>query len=170
MCIRDRSYLFPASHRENLNILRNALTTKILFDGSQATGATVVRRGTTTKLYADQVFLCAGAINSPQLLMLSGIGPAEHLHEHGITMCQDLPGVGQNLMDHLEIYVQQACTQPLSLYRNLGLFGRAKIGLEWVLTRRGLGATSHFETGGFIRRGDAVPYVLTDYPSVITLH
>ena len=152
------SYLFPASHRENLNILRNALTTKILFDGSQATGATVVRRGTTKKLYADQVFLCAGAINSPQLLMLSGIGPAEHLHEHGITVCQDLPGVGQNLMDHLEIYVQQACTQPLSLYRNLGLFGRAKIGLKWVLTRRGLGATNHFETGGFIRSSDAVPY------------
>ena len=153
-----QAYLHPVMHRKNLRVVRNALTSQVLMDRHHATGATAMLRGREVRFYADQVVLCGGAINSPQLLMLSGIGPADHLSTHDIPIQLDLTGVGQNLMDHLEVYVQQVCTQPISLYRDLGLFGRAKIGIEWLFTRRGLGATNHFETGGFIRSSDAVSY------------
>ena len=90
--------------------------------------------------------------------MLSGVGEADQLKQLGINAIVDSPNVGKNLMDHLEVYVQQACTQPLSLYKDLGLIGRAKIGLRWLYDQSGLGATNHFEAGGFIRSSDSQPY------------
>jgi len=104
------------------------------------------------------VLLCGGPINSPQLLKLSGIGPAAELAEHGIPVVRDRPGVGENLQDHLEFYFQVACTQPVTLYSSMGLFARAMIGARWLLFKDGLGATNHFETGGFIRSRAGVPY------------
>jgi choline dehydrogenase len=104
------------------------------------------------------VLLCAGAIASPQLLLLSGIGDPKQLQPHEIATTHELPGVGRNLMDHLEIYFQQACTQPVSLNRWLSLAGKGLIGARWLLTRSGLGATNHFEVGGFARSGPDVPW------------
>jgi choline dehydrogenase len=104
------------------------------------------------------VIVSAGSINSPKLLKLSGIGPAAELRKHGIAVLSDLPGVGENLQDHLEFYFQVACTQPITLYSSMGLFARAMIGARWLLTKDGLGATNHFETGGFIRSRAGVPY------------
>lgn len=152
------AYLHPVIHRKNLRVIRNALASQILMDHHHAIGATATVGRREVRLGAKLVILCGGAINSPQLLMLSGIGPADQLSALNIPVQQDLMGVGENLMDHLEIYIQQACTQPISLYSDLGLFGRAKIGIEWSLTRRGLGTTNHFETGGFIRSSDTAPY------------
>ncbi|MEC8347117.1 MAG: GMC oxidoreductase, partial [Pseudomonadota bacterium] len=100
---------------------------------------------------AREILLCAGAINSPQLLMLSGIGPGAQLQSMGLETLVDSPQVGRNLMDHLEVYVQQACTKSVSLHKHLGLLGRAKIGMQWLTTHKGLGATNHFEVGGFVR-------------------
>ena len=102
--------------------------------------------------------MSAGSINTPQLLKLSGIGPAAELREHGITVIRDLPGVGENLQDHLEFYFQVACTQPVTLYSSMGLWSRALIGARWLAFKGGLGATNHFETGGFIRSRAGVPY------------
>ena len=104
------------------------------------------------------MIVSAGSINSPKLLKLSGIGPAAELREHGIAVVHDLPGVGENLQDHLEFYFQVACTQPVTLYSSMGLFARALIGARWLLFKDGLGATNHFETGGFIRSRAGIPY------------
>lgn len=151
------AYLRPALHRVNLTVQTRTVVTEVLFDGNRAIGVSALTGGRRQRFLADQVILSGGAINSPQLLMLSGVGPADALRHHGIQIRQPLPGVGANLMDHLEIYVQQACTQPISLHRELGLFGRAKIGLEWLLLRTGLGTTNHFEAGGFIRSTPDLP-------------
>ena len=125
----------------------------------RALGVEALIRGRLLRVHAnEEVILSAGAINSPQLLMLSGIGDADHLREVGVTPVVDSAGVGQNLMDHLEVYVQQACTQPLSLYKDLGLWGRMKIGLRWLYNQSGLGATNHFEAGGFMRSDLSQPY------------
>jgi choline dehydrogenase len=105
-----------------------------------------------------EVIVSAGSINSPKLLKLSGVGPAAELAGHGISVVHELPGVGENLQDHIEFYFQVACTQPLTLYSSMGLFARARIGLRWLLFKDGLGATNHFETGGFIRSRPDVPY------------
>jgi len=153
-----QAYLHPVLQRHNLTVICNALAARLLCDKQRAIGVEVLIRGRTRQLYANQVILCGGAINSPQLLMLSGIGPADELAAHNIAVRVDLPGVGKNLMDHLEVYVQQACTQPISLYKDLSLLGRAKIGAEWLLRRSGLGATNHFEAGGFIRSQPQQPY------------
>jgi choline dehydrogenase len=153
-----QAYLHPVRQRTNLNLLTHANVTHLVFAEHKVIGAQVVRRGKTTVHYADEVILSAGAINSPHLLMLSGIGPPQELTKHGVTVRVEMPGVGQNLMDHLEIYVQQACQQPVSLYKNLSLFGRGKIGLQWLWNKSGLGATNHFEVGGFIRSTTDKPY------------
>ncbi len=104
------------------------------------------------------MIVSAGSINTPQLLKLSGIGPAAELQEHGINVLRDLPGVGENLQDHLEFYFQVASTQPITLYSSMSLWSRALIGARWLLFKDGLGATNHFETGGFIRSRVGVPY------------
>src|SRR5690606_18699264 len=105
-----------------------------------------------------EVILSASSINSPKLLMLSGIGPAAHLCEHGIEVVADRPGVGRNLQDHLELYIQQACVQPISLYKHWNLFGKALAGAEWLFFKTGLGASNQFESAAFIRSRPGVEY------------
>ena len=146
------AYLKPALARPNVTAVTGALTTKVVFDGTRAVGVQYARGGRSHAVRAARkVILAAGAINTPQLLMLSGVGAADHLRRHDIPVIADVPGVGTNYQDHLELYVQQACTQPVSLYRALHPINKVKIGLEWYLFRKGLGATNHFEAGGFIR-------------------
>lgn len=148
----SRSYLRPAESRPNMRVLTRAKVRRICLRNGQAKGVQAQIRGTDVSIEArHEVILCAGAINSPQLLMLSGIGPQEHLRSVGIEPILHSPSVGQNLMDHLEVYVQQACNSPISLHKHLGLWGRAKIGAQWLFNQSGLGATNHFEVGGFIR-------------------
>ena len=155
----NAGYLAPCRGRNNLRVISGALTHRIEFDGERATGVVATRGRKTMRVAANrEVILCAGAIASPQLLLLSGVGPADELRAAGVEPIIDASGVGKNLMDHLEVYVQQACTQPLSLYKDLSLLGRAKIGARWLLRRDGLGATNHFEAGGFIRSSDQAPY------------
>lgn len=145
-------YLRPIMNRANLTIRVRAKTHQLEFEGSRAVGLSYEHRGETHRVHAGrEVLLCAGAINSPQLLMTSGIGPADHLKQHGIDVRQDLPGVGQNLQDHLEVYVQYICKRPITLYSATKPWNQARIGLEWLLFHKGLGATNHFESGGFIR-------------------
>src|SRR5512132_1165542 len=153
-----RAYLHPVMHRRNLDVTTRAFVTRILFDGNRATGVEYVHRGTPHRIRAGEVLLCGGAINSPQTLQLSGVGNADDLKALGIDVVQDVPGVGQNLQDHLEVYVQHACTQPVSVAPYLRWRNRPWVGLEWVLFRRGPGATNHFEGGGFARSNDDVAY------------
>jgi choline dehydrogenase len=153
------AYLRPAMRRPNLSVLTHALATRVVFDGRRAVGIEY-RRGGATQIAraAREVILCGGPINSPQLLKLSGIGPAEELRSLGIPVIHALPGVGENLQDHLEFYFQVACKEPISLYSSINAWARLKIGLTWLLTKQGLGATNHFETCGFIRSRAGVPY------------
>ena len=154
-----RAYLRPAMRRSNLTVLTNALATQIVFDGRRATGVRYRLGGTEHLARATrEVILSGGAINSPQLLKLSGIGPGAELKQHGIAVVHDSPGVGENLQDHLEFYFQVASKEPVTLYSHLGLLGRARIGAAWLLRRDGLGASNHFETGGFIRSRAGVKY------------
>lgn len=153
------AYLRPALGRPNLKAEVRCLTTKILFDGRRAVGVEYTQRGQKKRVFAEkEVILSGGAINSPQLLMLSGVGPADHLREHGISVVQHLPGVGSNLQDHLELYVQQQCTQPITLYKAQKPFHMVKIGLEWLTMFTGYGATAHLESGGFIRSRPGVTH------------
>lgn len=159
MTVRDgvrwsaaKAYLKPAEKRPNVDVLDRALTHRVLFDGARAIGIECSRRGAARTLHAERaVILAGGPINSPQVLMLSGVGPADHLREHDIDVRVDLPGVGSNLQDHLELYVQQRCKQPVSLYPALHPVNKIRIGLQWYLLHTGHGATNHFESGGFIR-------------------
>ena len=152
-----RAYLHPVLRRPNLHLATRAFTTKVLFEGTRATGVTYTKGGRTRTAHAGEVICCGGSINSPQLLQLSGVGPADLLRSHGIDVVADVPAVGANLQDHLEVYVQYACKQPVSMQPNLAYWRRPWIGLQW-LARRGPGATNHFEAGGFIRSNDGVAY------------
>jgi len=150
------AYLRPALQRRNLQLLTGALTTRILFEGSrdmpEAVGVEVAQGGALRQLRARrEVILCGGAINSPQLLQLSGIGDPALLDPLGIPVVAARKGVGENLQDHLETYVQYACKEPITLYSAVNPLVKATIGLEWMLFQTGLGATNHFESGGFIR-------------------
>jgi choline dehydrogenase len=154
-----RAYLHPVMNRPNLDVRTRAFVTRILFEGSRAVGVEyTVGRGAPKRVRAGEVVLCGGAINSPQTLMVSGIGPAAHLTELGIDVVADLPGVGENLQDHLEVYVQYACTQPVSVAPYMKMWRRPFVGAEWLLFKRGPGATNHFEGGGFARSNDDVAY------------
>jgi|TARA_B100000700_G_scaffold297631_1_gene362707 choline dehydrogenase len=151
-CSTANAYLKPALNRDNLQLEMHALTTRILFEGKRAVGVEYTQSGKTYRVQARrEVILSASAFNSPKLLMLSGIGPAKHLEEHGIEVIHDLPGVGQNLHDHLEVWVQQSCKQKITLNGWLNPFGQALIGLRWLAFKSGLGATNHFESNGYIR-------------------
>ncbi|XP_060095764.1 choline dehydrogenase, mitochondrial [Heteronotia binoei] len=153
------AYLRPALSRPNLSTEENILVTKILFKGTKAIGIEYVKDGEKKTIFANkEVILSAGAINSPQLLMLSGVGNADELKKLGIPVICHLSGVGQNLQDHLEVYVQQKCTQPLTLYKSQKPLNMMKIGLEWLWKFTGDGATAHLETGGFIRSRAGVPH------------
>ena len=148
-----RAYLRPAQKRgQNLEVRAHSLVTRILFDGRKAVGVEYARNGKIETARATrEIILSAGAIASPQMLQLSGIGNSEELKKFGIPVVQHLPGVGENLQDHLEAYVQYECKQPITLYGATNPLAKLKIGIEWILTGQGLGGTNHFEAGGFIR-------------------
>ena len=146
------AYLKNTKKRANLTILKHALVTRIVFDGKTATGVQCDIGG-QTKFFSAQreVVLCAGSIGSPQLLQVSGVGPRETLAAAGIDLVHELPGVGENLQDHLEFNFQYRCKQPITLNSELGLFKKALIGARWLLFKTGLGRTNHFESCAFIR-------------------
>jgi choline dehydrogenase len=153
------AYLKPAMRRPNLSVLTHALATGIILDGSRAKGVRYrIGEDEHVAHATREVILSAGPINTPQLLKLSGIGPADELRSHGITVAADRPGVGANLQDHLEFYFQFASRLPITLYSSLGLLARGQIGATWLLTHGGLGATNHFEAGGFIRSRAGIRY------------
>jgi choline dehydrogenase len=158
-----RAYLHPVMDRPNLTVRTLALTTKVIFDGTRATGVEYVWAGRRPHtVSAREVILSGGAINSPQLLQLSGVGNAVELSALGVPVVADLPGVGEHLQDHLEVYIQYGSKQPVSIAPGLRLRARPRIGFEWLFLRRGLGATNHFEAGGFVRSNDDV-----DYPNLM---
>jgi choline dehydrogenase len=166
MTVRDgvrsstaNAYLRPAMKRRNLEVITHALATRIAFEGRRAVGVHYRRRGREHKARARrEVILCGGPINSPQLMKLSGVGPASELRPLGIDVVADRPGVGENLQDHLEFTIQVASKQPITLFSHTGLLKRALIGAEWLMRGRGLGASNHFEAGGFIRSRAGVRY------------
>jgi choline dehydrogenase len=153
-----RAYLHPVMSRPNLDVLCGRMVNRVLFEGTRATGIEVSHRGHTSTIHAGEVILCGGAINSPQLLQLSGVGNATELESLGIGVVHDLPGVGENLQDHLEVYVQYAATKPVSQQPALKWRNRPMVGAKWLFLRGGPGATNHFEAGGFIRSNDEVEY------------
>ncbi len=157
-CSAAVAYLRPAIARGNVKVITHAHTTRVLMEGTRAVGVEYRSRGKLTRVHAAEVIICAGPIMSPVVLKRSGIGPGAELQQAGINVVHDLPGVGENLMDHLELYVQQVCTQPVSLYPHMSLLGKAMIGLRWLLRRDGLGATNHFESGAHIRSRAGVSY------------
>ena len=158
-CSAANAYLRPAMHRTNLRVRTHALAVRILFDGRRAVGVRYRRGGALHEvLVRREVLLCAGPVNSPQLLKLSGIGPRAELAGHGISVVHDLAGVGENLQDHLEFYFQVACREPITLYSQVKPWRKALIGLRWLLRHDGLGTSNHFETGGFIRSDAGVRY------------
>jgi choline dehydrogenase len=154
-----RAYLHPAMKRPNLTVRTRTPVHRVVMSGTRAVGVEYSHgRGTVQQIGAGEVILCGGAFNTPQLLQLSGIGNAEELTALGITPVLDLPGVGENLQDHLEVYVQHASTQSVSLNPKLKWRARPWIGAQWMIARRGPGATNHFEAGGFARSNDDVAY------------
>ncbi len=152
-----RGYLHPVMKRPNLTVKTLAHTNRIVFEGNKAVGVEYRRFGRTHVVHGEEIITCGGAINSPQLLQLSGVGPAALLREHGIDVVADVPGVGENMQDHLEVYIQYRCKQPVSMSPSLAKWKRPWIGLQWLF-RRGPAATSHFEAGGFVRSNDDVEW------------
>ena len=155
-----RAYLHPVMDRANLDVKTLAFVTKVLFEGDRATGVEFTRKGRrgSETVRAGEVILCGGAINSPQLLQLSGVGAADELRGLGIGVVSDVPGVGEHLQDHLEVYIQHTATQPVTMAPYFAMKARPKVGLEWLLRKTGPGATNHFEAGGFVRSNDDVAY------------
>ena len=148
----SNAYLRPAMQSSNLTVVTHAVVHKVLLEGKTAVGVRYEYKGAIIDVKAAcEVILSAGSIGSPHLLQLSGIGPADVLNEAGIDVVHDLPGVGKNLQDHLEFYFQFKCKKPISLNGKLGLWSKFLIGARWILTKKGLGATNHFESCGFIR-------------------
>jgi len=157
------AYLHPVMDRPNLTVQTNSFVTKILFEDKKAIGVEVDRgKGRTEQIFGNDIILSGGAINSPQLLQLSGVGNAKELEALGIPIVQDLPGVGENLQDHLEVYVQYACKQPVSVYPALQWYNKPWVGLQWLLFKKGPAASNHFEAGGFVRSNEDV-----DYPNLM---
>ena len=152
------AYLRPAQKTGNVELVR-ALAQKVVIEDGRAVGVEVMRGGKTEVIRADgEVVLAASSLNSPKLLMLSGIGPAAHLAEHGIELVADRPGVGENLQDHLELYIQMAASQPITLYKHWNLLSKAVIGAQWLFTKTGMGASNQFESAAFIRSKAGVEY------------
>jgi len=153
------AYLKPALKRPNLRLVTGVSAERIAFDGTKATGVVVRKGGTLQTVTARrEVIVAASSINSPKLLMLSGVGAAADLTAHGIDVIADRPGVGRNLQDHLEVYVQYGSKQPVTLNNRLGLLSKAWIGANWLFLRRGLGVSNQFESCGFIRTAAGVAY------------
>ena len=153
-----RAYLHPVKHRQNLDIKCRALVTRLITEGTTVTGVEYsLPFGRKRSVTAKEVIVCGGAFNSPQLLQVSGIGDRDRLRSVGVEPVHHLPGVGENLQDHLEVYVQHSCTQPVSLNPLMKMRSRPWIGLKWIF-RRGPGTSNHFEAGGFARSNDEVNY------------
>ncbi|MFC6285391.1 choline dehydrogenase [Nocardioides sp. GCM10027113] len=158
-----RAYLHPVKHRKNLDVETYAFVTGIRFRGRRAVGVDYQRGGRLNRsVEANEVVLCGGAINTPQLLQLSGVGDESLLRRVGVPVVHHLPGVGENLQDHLEVYIQYASKLPVSIAPGLRWRARPKIAYDWLFHRSGLGATNHFEGGGFCRSNDEV-----DYPNLM---
>ncbi len=153
-----RAYLHPVQRRPNLTVETRVLVTRILFEGTRAVGVEYLHRGRIERVHAGEVILCGGAFNTPQVLQLSGVGNGTELSELGIPVVADVPGVGEHLQDHLEVYIQYACTQPVSIAPGMAKWRRPFIGAQWLFLRSGLGATNHFEGGGFARSNHDVAY------------
>jgi choline dehydrogenase len=153
-----RAYLHPVMTRANLTVACRAFVTKLIFEGKRAVGVEFTHQGRSKRVRAAEIILCGGAINSPQLLQLSGVGNGTELAELGIEVVADLPGVGENLQDHLEVYVQYGAKQPVSVAPALKWRNRPMVGAKWLFGRTGPGATNHFEGGGFARSNDEVAY------------
>jgi choline dehydrogenase len=158
-----RAYLHPAMRRPNLTVRTRAFVTQVLFDGTRAVGVRYRRgRGGPREVYGKEIILCGGAVNTPQLLQLSGVGTARELRALDIEVVADLPGVGENLQDHLEVYVQYGCKRPVSMQPALAKWKRPFIGARWLFLRSGPAASNHFEGGGFVRSNSEV-----DYPNLM---
>ena len=153
----SRAYLHPVMDRPNLEVRTRVLVSRVIFEGKRAIGVEYIHRGTTTRVKAGEVVLCGGAFNSPQLLQLSGVGNADELAPLGVEVVHHLPGVGENLQDHLEVYIQHASKQPVSMQPWTAMWRRPLVWLMWLF-RRGPGATNHFEGGGFVRSNEEVAY------------
>ncbi len=153
-----KAYLKPAMKTGRVRVVRG-LAARVVIDGGRATGVALADGRVVTA--AREVILAASSLNTPKLLMLSGIGPAAHLAEHGIAVVADRPGVGANLQDHLELYLQFATKEPISLFKYWNLWGKAWVGAQWLLFGRGPGASNQFESCGFIRSAAGV-----DYPDI----
>ena len=155
----SKHYLNPAKKRKNLTIFTDSFVEKIIFDGKKAIGIEVKIKDKVKKVFINkEVILSGGSINSPQLLLLSGIGPAKHLKEKGIKVIHELKGVGQNLQDHLETYIQQECKTPDTLYSYVNKFNMLKIGVQWFLNKSGPCSTSFLEAGGFAKSSSERKY------------
>ena len=147
-----QAYLAPVKSRSNLEIMTHAVVQDIQLDGRVATGVNLeVGGGQMTVTANREVILCAGAVGSPSILQRSGIGPTDVLTDAGVSVRHDLPGVGKNMQDHLEVFFQLRCSKPITLNNKLGLIAKGIIGTRWLLFRTGLGATNHFESCAFIR-------------------
>jgi choline dehydrogenase len=156
------AYLRPARKTGRVKLVTRAMARRIILEGKRAVGVEYARGAKLHKARARrEVIIAASPINSPKILQLSGIGPAALLREHGIPVVHDLPGVGENLHDHLEVYFQVRCKQPITLNGRLNLMSKGMIGAEWALFQSGLGATNHFESCGFIRSRAGI-----DYPDI----
>jgi len=148
----SKYYLNPAKNRKNLNIFSNSFVEKIIFDGKKAIGIEVKIKNRVEKIYAErELILSGGSINSPHLLMLSGVGDADHLIKKGINVVHDLKGVGKNLQDHLETYIQQECKTPDTLYTYTKLIPKVIAGIQWFLSKSGPCSQSYLEAGGFAK-------------------
>lgn len=158
-----RAYLHPVLQRPNLKVVTRAHVARVVFEGTRAAGVEYRGHGGPAQVArAGEVILCGGAINTPQLLQLSGVGPAALLRPLGIEVVADVPGVGANLQDHLEVYVQYACREPVAVDPGIGWPRRLLVGAQWLFLRSGIGATNHFEGGGFCRSNEDV-----DYPNLM---
>jgi choline dehydrogenase len=154
-----RAYLHPVMDRPNLTVQTRAFVGGVVFEGNRAVGVRYRHgHGATRVARGGQIVLCGGAINTPALLQLSGVGNARELSALGVNVVADVPGVGENLQDHLEVYIQYACTQPVSVQKYMKMRYRPWIGAQWLFLRKGPGATNHFEGGGFVRSNDQVTY------------
>lgn len=156
-CSTSYSYLNKAKKRKNLSIIKNCLVEKIIMDGNKAIGIEAISGWYKKRYYANKCIISsAGSINSPLLLQRSGIGPKKILEEAGVKCIYDLPGVGNNLQDHIEVYFQYRCKKKITLNRKLSLFSKLLIGLRWMIFKNGLGATNHFESCAFIRSHESI--------------
>lgn len=153
-----RAYVHPIKKRKNLTVLTRAQVTRVRFDGLKAIGVDYRTGRNNHKATGGEIILCGGAINSPQLLQLSGVGLLDDIRKLGIDAVHNLPGVGANLQDHLELYVQYACKKPVSMYPALKWYNQPKIGFDWLFRNKGIGASNQFEAGGFVRGNDYVKY------------